>query len=154
MKTLTAKEKKRSNQQFPVNLSWFQVFDGSKGNWGHIEKAYEAAKISGYDYFTWNDRVYMTDDKGSQTYIYKKKDGSFQYDLNLLAEHWIGEKVVKVSGKPFKSGSHEATVKGVLGHNPHSKDPGYDKPAFIFEEDESVVECLKCELKNNNYEDR
>lgn len=142
---LTAKEKNRSNQMFPVNLGWDRVFDGSKGNWGHIENAYHAAKDAGYDYFTWNDRVYMTDDKGRSTYVYLHK-GEFKYDLDLLSEHWIGQKVDKVSGKPFKGKGHVNTIKSVLASNPRSKDQSNDKPAFTFEEDDSVVECLKVKM--------
>lgn len=51
---------KRSNKRFPVNLDWRRVFDGSKGTYSNIADAFNAAKSAGYEYFTWNDRVYMT----------------------------------------------------------------------------------------------
>ena len=145
MKTLTAKEKKRSNQQFPVNLSWQYVFNGSLVGWGHIDSCANAAIEMGYEYITWNNRVYYLDGMfASSTGIVVNKDGTFRYDINMLSEHWIGKKVSKVSGKPFKSGEHTATIKGVLRQNTLSKEPSQDKPAFTFEEDESIVECLKC----------
>lgn len=53
---------------------------------------------------------------------------------------WVGRKVTKDSGKPFKSGLKENTVKGVVEH------PVLKIPAFTFDEDESVVECRQCHL--------
>jgi hypothetical protein len=59
---------------------------------------------------------------------------------------WIGKKVQKsgirknVSPKPFKSGLKVNTVKS-LTTNPH-----INKPAFTFEEDDSVVNCETCSL--------
>lgn len=51
----------------------------------------------------------------------------------------IGKKVVKFSsGKPFKSGLRENTVKGIITH----EITGH--PAFIFEEDDSYVETQIC----------
>ena len=63
--------------------------------------------------------------------------------MSEVKEHawqtWIGEKVYKTSGKPFKSTLKIATVKGV------TVNPWTLRPAFIFEEDDSVVECRTCE---------
>ena len=60
-----------------------------------------------------------------------------------LSKSWqplpVGTKVVKKSGKPFKSGLKQATVKGVVEH-PHLI--GID--AYIFEEDDSYVRCDTC----------
>lgn len=42
--------------------------------------------------------------------------------------------------KPFKSGLKENTVKGIIAH------PILNIPAFIFEEDDSYVECRRCKL--------
>ncbi|MCK9542104.1 MAG: hypothetical protein M0R03_08750 [Novosphingobium sp.] len=54
----------------------------------------------------------------------------------------IGKKVtkfkVKREPKPFKSGKKINTVKGIINH------PQLDIPAFIFEEDDSYVECRRC----------
>ncbi len=50
----------------------------------------------------------------------------------------IGERVCKNSNKPFKSGDKINTVKGVVV-NEH-----INKYAFIFEEDDSNVECWRC----------
>lgn len=64
-------------------------------------------------------------------------------------EAWIGEKVIKVNRskgkeiinrKPFKSGQLINTVKGVIDH------PILGIPAYTFEEDESYVECRRCQL--------
>jgi hypothetical protein len=50
-------------------------------------------------------------------------------------------KVVKKSGKPFKSQKKIATVKGIINH------PILNVPAFIFYEDDSYVECSICEVE-------
>lgn len=56
-------------------------------------------------------------------------------------EENIGKQVYKdSSGKPFKSGLKVNTVKGVIDH------PILNIPAYIFEEDDSYVECRRCEL--------
>jgi len=47
-------------------------------------------------------------------------------------------RVSKKSGKPFKSGNKINTVRGTT-INPHT-----DKPAFIFVEDDSVVDQYIC----------
>lgn len=61
----------------------------------------------------------------------------------LKANQKIGHKVAKDSGKPFKSGLKENTVKGVVDH------PQLMIPAFTFEEDDSVVECRQCHAVSN-----
>jgi len=53
---------------------------------------------------------------------------------------WIGCRVEKISGKPFKSGFTVATVVDVTT-NPHT---GND--SFYFMEDMSEVECFRCKL--------
>lgn len=56
----------------------------------------------------------------------------------------IGSKVHKhMSGKPFKSGLVVNTIKGVINH------PHLNIPAYTFEEDESYVECRRCEPISN-----
>lgn len=50
-------------------------------------------------------------------------------------------KVIKhKSGKPFKSGLKINTVKGVINH------PILNIPAYVFEEDDSYVECRRCKF--------
>jgi hypothetical protein len=57
----------------------------------------------------------------------------------------INKKVVKKSGKPFKSGLKVNTVKSV------TENPNTNKPAFTFYEDESVVDVFICkEFLNGN----
>ena len=51
-----------------------------------------------------------------------------------------GEKKKKV--KPFKSGFKLNTVKGIITH------PILNTPAYIFEEDDSYVECRRCRVIN------
>ena len=51
----------------------------------------------------------------------------------------IGKKVQKTSPQPFKSGLKTNTVKGIVQHFVLK-----DLPAFIFEEDDSMVECRRC----------
>lgn len=56
----------------------------------------------------------------------------------------LGKKVSKAeSGKPFKSGSKVNTVKAIILH------PVLKIPAFLFEEDDSYVECRRCEEVND-----
>lgn len=59
----------------------------------------------------------------------------------------IGKKVKKISingskykQKKFKSGLYENTVKGVIMH------PQLNMPAYTFIEDDSYVECRRCEV--------
>ena len=50
----------------------------------------------------------------------------------------VGDKVRKISGKPFKSGKWVGTIAGVT-INPHTQ-----LPAFTFAEDDSVVDMKQC----------
>jgi hypothetical protein len=50
----------------------------------------------------------------------------------------VGDKVIKKSRKPFKSGEKVATVKNVTV-NPYT-----NRTAFSFIEDESVVDAHQC----------
>jgi hypothetical protein len=52
----------------------------------------------------------------------------------------VGQKVIKKSKKPFKSMYQVATVKAVVKHAVK------DAPAYLFEEDDSYVECYMCEV--------
>jgi len=53
----------------------------------------------------------------------------------------IGRRVHKpISKKPFKSGLLINVVKGVINH------PILNIPAYVFEEDDSYVECRRCAL--------
>lgn len=63
--------------------------------------------------------------------LYNKKEG----DHSL-----IGRKVVKSSGRPFKSGSKDATISGYTFHERTKK------LSFTFLEDDSYVECFRCSL--------
>lgn len=53
----------------------------------------------------------------------------------------IGERIWKKSRKPFKSKLQVNTVTGITTH------PYRDSPCFTFKEDDSFVECIKCERK-------
>ena len=64
-------------------------------------------------------------------------------------EHNIGEKVAKqnikkgkkiFNRKTFKSASLINTIKGVIDH------PELQIPAYVFEEDDSYVECRRCKI--------
>ncbi len=55
---------------------------------------------------------------------------------------WVGQRVNKKSGKPFKSTFKIATVKGTVDH------PITKRLCFIFNEDDSFVECGKCQLND------
>ena len=74
------------------------------------------------------------------------------YQPDSFYEYHIGKKVSKTSiseklrkpykPKKFKSGLLVNTVKGVINH------PELDIPAYTFEEDDSYVECRRCEFLN------
>lgn len=74
------------------------------------------------------------------------KDDKTYYDKKYW--EWIGSKVSKIAvspnktPKPFKSGLRENTVKDIV-INPNTR-----RFAFTFEEDQSLVDCQICELKN------
>ena len=60
-------------------------------------------------------------------------------------EAMVGKQVSKsarceTEPKPFKSGLKVNTVKGIINH------PQLNIPAFTFLEDESYVECRRCEV--------
>lgn len=52
----------------------------------------------------------------------------------------IGTKVYKISGNPFKSGFKVGTVTGVVTNEQDPK----KRPAYTFEEDDSIVNCELC----------
>lgn len=136
--------RKHSNHKFPDDLSWDIVFNTSHKRWT-IDGAREAANMAGYEYFMWNNRVFHSE-TGDMTYAILDRDtvdkkSKFIYDLDSVAEDYIGRQVEKVSGKPFKSKQKVNTVAQVLHTNQLSKDPHPSRPAFKFEEDEGVVEC-------------
>lgn len=54
---------------------------------------------------------------------------------------WVDNVVVKKSRKPFKSGHRKATVKSI------TVNPNCNKIAFEFYEDDSVVNCEICRLR-------
>jgi len=51
---------------------------------------------------------------------------------------YIGRRVVKESGKPFKSGGKINTIAGMTLH------PKLNTPCWTFKEDDSYVECRQC----------
>lgn len=70
-----------------------------------------------------------------------QKDYDYGYSLDNFSNDIIniGDKVIKSkSDKPFKSGNKINTVKGIINH------PELNIPAYIFEEDDSYVECRRC----------
>lgn len=57
----------------------------------------------------------------------------------------LGKKCHKFnSGKPFKSGEKVNTIRGVIIH------PILNIPAYIFDEDDSFVECRRCVVIEND----
>ena len=56
-------------------------------------------------------------------------------------DNMINKKVIKRSGKPFKSGNTVNTIKGIIDH-PYRE----GKKAFTFYEDESCVSVEQCNL--------
>jgi hypothetical protein len=50
----------------------------------------------------------------------------------------VGTKVKKISGKPFKSKKQINTVRDFVIH------PFTKRPAYLFQEDDSFVECRQC----------
>lgn len=58
----------------------------------------------------------------------------------------IGDKVVKISGKPFKSGNKMNTIKGFCQNEEHPK----KSPAASFNEDNSVVNLDRLKTINTS----
>lgn len=65
------------------------------------------------------------------------KDRTMSADPSL-----IGRKVIKRSGKPFKSGDKVGTIKGFVKH------PKLEVTCFTFDEDDSYVACYQCVTVN------
>lgn len=59
-------------------------------------------------------------------------------DTILLAN--IGKRCMKLTRKPFKSTFKTNTIKGTMSH------PVTGRLCYTFEEDESYVECFRCEI--------
>lgn len=57
---------------------------------------------------------------------------------------WIGKRVSKISGKPFKCQAKVVTVAAIIKH------PITGRDAFTFTDDLSFVECGKCQLENES----
>jgi len=55
-----------------------------------------------------------------------------------------GDKVIKRSRKPFKSGRKVGTVKSI------TVNPNTNKIAFSFIEDNSIVDCFQCIKATNS----
>lgn len=74
-------------------------------------------------------------DVGVCVHVLKQNLSHYQ-EMGILVPE---SKVVKMSGKPFKSGSKVNTIKGTTVH------PVFpDKTAYTFVEDDSVVEAWRC----------
>lgn len=57
----------------------------------------------------------------------------------------IGDKHLKKHNpKPFKSGLKINTIKGIINH------PHLNIPAYTFVEDDSFVECRRCQIIDGN----
>jgi len=65
---------------------------------------------------------------------------AFEADFELPINDYIGRKVVKESGKPFKSRKKINTVAGMTLH------PKLNSPCWTFMEDDSYVECRRCQF--------
>ncbi len=59
----------------------------------------------------------------------------------IIWPEWVGEILIKKSGKPFKSG----LIVGIAKE--HTTNPYSDKPAFKMD-DGSIVDCYQLELYN------
>lgn len=70
----------------------------------------------------------------------------FTQENNMNYEEWVGKKVIKTSGKPFKSKSKINTVSALMIHTILFEKTGEIIPCFTFEEDDSYVDCRSCEL--------
>ena len=66
-----------------------------------------------------------------------------ELETKEMYENMLSKKVVKISGRPFKSGDRTATTVDMV-KNPHS-----ERWAFTFEEDDSFVDCGRCKLKED-----
>ena len=65
------------------------------------------------------------------------------------AKQNIGRQVVKISGKPFKSGNKINTVTDVIEVEVPHKNATIKRAAYKFQEDESCVIAEMCKLYTN-----
>ena len=73
-------------------------------------------------------------------------------DLSAKYKEWIGRKVFKKSGRPFRSDLKQNTVLGIGIHAKLSQLKHYPVFCFIFVEDTSYVACHICELVEDENE--
>jgi len=64
-------------------------------------------------------------------------------DIFIEFEVNVGKRVKKKSNRPFKSTFYINTVKGLTNH------PILNIPAYTFVEDDTYVECRRCEVVEN-----
>ncbi len=64
--------------------------------------------------------------------------------MSINYNEWIDKKVIKKSGKPFKSKNKVNTVKSIISHL------FLPELAFTFYEDDSYVSCSQCNLNTEN----
>ena len=72
-------------------------------------------------------------------------------EIAIFYHPYIGKKVRKVSNRPFKSRFKTNTVKGIIGITIPSHSES-ELLCFVFEEDESFVECRRCILIEDEVE--
>jgi len=85
-----------------------------------------------------------------------KRNNFDEHECKTIEEYKanIGKRVCKITckttgePKPFKSGHRTNTVAGVIDH------PKLHIPAYVFEEDNTYVECRRCEVVNDGAKTR
>ncbi|RPI82260.1 MAG: hypothetical protein EHM34_07210 [Nitrosopumilales archaeon] len=95
-----------------------------------------------------NNRVYIKMEDGRETswtaewckIIEKVEDRLAKNIGKKVKKCAITEKNTQKKEKKFKSGLYVNTIKGVINH------PLLEIPAYTFEEDDSYVECRRCEI--------
>jgi hypothetical protein len=86
-----------------------------------------------------NDPIAWVEKRTEETYDRCKIIEEYKSNIGkAVAKCSIGEQ--KENGKKFKSGNTVNTIKGVIMHE------FIDEPAYIFEEDDSYVECRRCKI--------
>ena len=111
--------------------SWFIIVSRDEDRWwGYVTSRNETGRIS--TSFVYTNPI-------NKTKTDAINDCKQYIDENLLQDYstWIGRKIMKLSGKPFKSGSKTGIPKS-LEINPNS-----EKLAFVLDDD-SIVDCYSC----------
>lgn len=150
MMSMTNKEECEYDKIFPNDTFFSPMGVGKIVKWFYenrfdFENLIESGiAIDAKDLYDETDRIDKKVDE-IRRHRFSKSERKAIRELHTIVEP--GDKVVKLSGKPFKSGRHVNTVKEVVKH-PYKNDivTGKLVDAYTFYEDDSIVEASICTL--------